>query len=388
MFYERNKKILVVGMLCLLSIDNILANTKPAAKIEKFIVDRANGTGFCGLSSLCAERIKSQSVQTDRIKTTTLCAVDVSLINACIDKTIINDAQISRLNNETICANAVAANNICANTLTANTLCTPAIQADDLCVTDGVSTDNICVNQAQIDGLWTDYIAASTIAINGTLEHCTPYKAHLSLSTTTVYHLGDEINWDVILDDPNGDVIAGPTRYVVPKTGYYLMTLGVTANQLEDDNSNDVIAGIPVVRPEIVVNDIRTVKAMKTFLSFGSEFQSSVLSGVFPLQAGDEVTCRYRVFHIDALLGITPFDGIVDLQGFGSQGQPDSNTYFIIHYLSSFCPVDQQPNPVECQPCLPVTCPPCNTVCPPVNIVCPVCPESELVCCACQCVTF
>jgi hypothetical protein len=351
------------------------------------LVDRANGSGFCGLTSLCARQIKSQSIQTDRIKTTTLCAVDVSLTNVCIDKTIINDAQIRRLNNETLCTNQLSANNVCANTLTANTLCTPALQADDLCVTNGISTDNLCANQAQIDELWIDYIAASTLAVNGAVEHCTPYKAHLSISTTTNYILGNEIDWDTIVDDPNGDVLAGPTRYVVPKTGYYVMTLGVGAKSLFS-NGGGVIAGIPVTRPEIVVNGIRTIKAMEAFLSFGDGFQNNVVTGVFRLNSGDEVTCRYRIFYIDASVGITPYNGIVELEAIGAQGQQFSETYFTIHYLSSDCPVDQEPNPVSCSPCLPVTCPPCNTVCPPVNITCPVCPDSELVCCDCQCVTF
>lgn len=369
---------------------NVFANSeasKRPTQAEEFGIKNLKGQGgFCGLCLLCAKKIKADQIQALQVDTTELCADRASIDTLCTDSVVVQDARIDRLTNRVLCGSQITANNICANSVATDNLCVPTLRMDRLCADQSISTSNFCAEQAQIDDLWTNLITATHVCVAGAVEHCTPYKAHLSLTATTLYALGDDIDWDKIVDDPNGNVILGPTRYVVPKTGYYVMTLGVGILSLEG-NGNSVIAGTPVTRPEIVVNGTRRLKAFESFLSFGTDFQESIVSGLLPLNEGDEVTCRYRIFYIDPNTGVSPFDGNVVLEAVGTQGQVDTETFFTIHYLSSTCDtINCPPCTVECLPCPTTTCPPCTETCPSINIPCPTCEDCEIICpCSCPC---
>lgn len=309
----------------------------------------------------------------------------------------------SEINTDSLCARAIAANCIKVKQLQATSsirapkACFTQLKADQLQVGNNTFFDRLCANEASITHLCatradigqqcSDHICADLIETTSlsthhicanNVEHCTPYKAWLSFANNTMYNLGDEIDFDTIVDDPNGNVALGPTRYIAPKSGYYVATLGIGALSL---TSTSVIAGIPVTRPEIVVNGLRILKAFEAFLSFATQFQNNVVSGIIHLNAGDEVTARYRIFAVDTNIGaVAPVPGEVLLEGPGAQGQQFNETFLRIHYLSSDCAE------LQCQPCV-APCQPCSFTCTPVDICCceepcdlvhcPVCPQPQ-----------
>jgi hypothetical protein len=304
--------------------------------------------------------------------TTDLHCTNTLLADLIKTETVVSDVQ---------CARETITDDLCARRIRTNSLCTDDLQMNNLCANNVQVQDNFCATRADIDEIWTSTLNTNHVCVDGNVEHCTNFKAYLSLTTSVEYVLGTTINFNIIVDDPNGDVLVGPTRYVAPRTGYYIATLGVGVLDL---TTTVVIAGVPVARSEIRVNDDRILKGFSPWLAFNSEFQNSVISGIVRLEAGDEVTASYRIFYLDPNSGVAILPGTVGLEAVGEQGQTFTETFLAIHYLSSDCPVECPPSPVQCPPCTTISCPPCQTVCNPVIPPCPPCDVS----CDCDCWDF
>lgn len=284
------------------------------------------------LNKLCAKKFKSKKA---------------TIAKLCAKRAGIKHLQTEKHKTNELCAKHIRAEHVHAN----------KIDTRDLCL------DNVHANVGTFPELCTNHISSNGICVNGNVEHCTQYKAWMAMDVDTPYSLGNDINFDTIVDDPNSNVALGPTRYIAPKTGYYIVTLGVGLKALIQNGGSGVIAGIPVSRPEVVVNSLRTLKAFEAFLNFGSPFQNNTLTGLIHLNAGDDVRARYRIFYLDASTGVQPYGGNVILEGVGDQGQHFSETYFMIHYLSSDCPV-------ECPPCPQIECDIQNVECLLIEIDC------------------
>lgn len=289
----------------------------------------------------------------------------LSLSKLCVKKLKVNKhAVIKKADFAKLCAKRAKIKHLHTEKHKTNELCAKHIRAEHIHA-NKIDTRDLCLNNIHANfgtfpQLCTDHISSNGICVNGNVEHCTQYKAYLSFSNATLYTLGADMDWDTIVDDPNGNVALGPTRYIVPKTGYYSVTF---ETGLKDLQGPAVIPGIPVVRLEIVVNGLLSLKGNTTFLSFG-ELQHSVISGVIRLNAGDDVRTRLRLFYLDPMTGAQPFLGTVVLDAVDlGVSQPNTETFFTIHYLSSDCPV-------ECPPCTQIPCDIQEVSCPTIEIDC------------------
>jgi hypothetical protein len=256
-----------------------------------------------------------------RLKVKKLCAKFAKICKADIEKLRVKKECAKWLDAKHIDAEEIRTNSLCAKDASAEHLGANHIAVRDL------DACNVCAQQ----------ISTHDVCVNGNVEHCTAYKAHVSFSQPYLYTLGADIDFDTIVDDPNGNVLTGPTRYIVPKTGYYIVTLGVGIQS--EIMGGPAIAGIPVTRPEITVNGLRIIKGYESFLSFGGPFQNNVLTGVFKFNAGDDVRARFRIFYLDPMTGLQEYPGQIVFEAVGAQGQMFSETYMVVHYLSSECPV-------------------------------------------------
>lgn len=259
------------------------------------------------LAKLCATKIKANCL--DVIN-------NINASSACIDQVK------SRLN----CASQVTADTGCINQLKSNVICAETLNAVDFCTTGS--------------------------ARFGSLEYCQKFRAEVAFSADTLYTLGAPLNFNIVLDDPNGNISFAPTTYNVPASGYYLIMLQVDTSNLQ---GADVILGAPVSNPQIIVNGVVHRQTFIPYLTFHN-VQFNTYSAILRLNAGDKVTTKHEVLVVtDA--GFTPYVGTVIVSG---NGTADNESLFVIHYLSSNCPI---------VPCVPTdcgfTCEPCTTTCQP-----------------------
>lgn len=237
------------------------------------------------------------------IRVASLCAKKIK--SACIDGDQINASKF--------CADLASVNDI-----RARAACVDALQANNLCV------DNLKVNN---------------------LDECMQFKATVVYSSDTLYTLGEPLNFDVVLDDPHGDISTdfSETTYRVPRSGYYILLLQVDQNNIRAEGS---LLGTPYMSPSIWVNGVKYRDDMKAYMIF-ADTQHVYLTTLVSLQADDIVSARYEVLSAIGL----PITGTVNIRGDGTEG---SGTIFKIHYLSSDCtaPLCQPCDPgVECEPC-------------------------------------
>lgn len=236
----------------------------------------------------------------------------------------------------------------------ANDVCSQSVTAAQLNA-DKANLNFLCAQSGVINSLCVDHLTVTN------MKMCNRYRATSVLSSNQVYTLGGVINWDVVLDDPNGNMLAG--SYTVPKSGYYSLSFNVSMNGL---TGSSVIAGVPVSVLSVKVNGLPFRSSYEAFLSFNPA-QIAALSSVVLLNAGDVVTCLYDVQVIDPSTGLMNYVGSVNLEGNGSF--PAECSFGII-LMSELCV-----NQTSCQvcppvviPCLPVTPPDCDDSDMPVGM--------------------
>ncbi len=294
---------------------------------------------------------------------------DVKEVGDCFD---INNQMLSI---QCLCANTIkargvfgkkgcftwlSANHLRAEDAAFNTSCTKTANAEIINAnTINVKDLNACnVNAIKTTNLCSDSIQTTDLCVKGNIKHCMKYKAYLSITGVPVnpYTLGTVIDFDTIEDDPNGNATIGAgAKYTAPVNGYYMVTFGSGLNSILP--GGPVLSGIPVTRPQVIVNGTPILKAFDSFLSFDGPFQNSVLSGLIYLEAGDVVQATLEIYYIDPVTGIGSYAGNVDL------ASGITNTYMIVHYLSSDC------DTLECPPCIP-TIPPVGGPCSTEPITC------------------
>lgn len=231
--------------------------------------------------------------------------------------------------------------NICAKKI--KTLCLDAnkINTDELCAAlaniMNLKAQNGCINNLCVDTLTTN-----------TFNYCNAYRATVVNSVDSNYTLGSPINLNTILDDPNNNASVVPfTSYTAPKSGYYMLTV-----QLDFSSFSFVeapILGVPVGNIQVLVNGNIFRQNFTPFLSFHNA-QSSTISTLISLKAGDVVTSAYNVIALsDAGLVTLTGTGVLD-----GNGLEENRSMFKIILLTSDCV------PPLCQPCnVPTSCTPC-----------------------------
>jgi hypothetical protein len=277
--------------------------------LKRFDDDKKN----CGISSNDCDNL---------LKLRLLCACRIRV--ACLEAQCISADQVDTdvLNTGSFCAQSVKSPSVCADRLGVNdsaciaTLTSNDIQVDTLCVTGQVRLNEICGR----------------------------YRAVARLSADTLYTLGDPINFDLIVDDPDGDVTLAPFEYHVPVSGYYIINMQVNQRDLA---AADPILGTPTANLQLLVNGNPARDVMSPFLTFSNQQQSN-MSAVLRLNAGDVVTARY-------LVDILTDTGFQFLVGTVILEDGVTATEIVVHYLSSICEA-----PI---PCTPRPCQPCDTSC-------------------------
>jgi hypothetical protein len=254
-----------------------------------------------------------------------------------------------RIKARELCSRRSTLDHVSSRAIFTELLCTNTITAYNVCATTG-TIENLCTNNISVDQLCTTSLSSTNVCVNGNIEHCTAFKALVGFAALlTTYTLGDLISFDTIVDDPDSDITSNPTQYLVPISGYYIVTLQA---MISDISGTNIIAGIPVSVPTIFVNGVKRLDSHTAFLSF-SNIQNSTVSGLLRLQAGDVITTAYDIIVLDPINGLSNYVGTANLIG-----TPNiSDSYFSIHYLSSDCPV-------PCTPCTVQVCEPCTPHCP------------------------
>lgn len=281
-----------------------------------------------------------------RLKVKKLCAKFAKICKADIEKLRVKKA----------CAQWLDAKHVDAEEMRTNKLCAKSAEIEDL------KANHVAAREVDACNICTDQVSANYVCVNGNVEHCTKYKAHIALSTQTTYTFGDAIPFDIIVDDPNGNVSLAPfPRYIAPVSGYYEVTLGVGLSRINPGNGP--ISGIPTLRPEVLVNGLHYLKNVSAFLSFGGPFQNTVLSGIIRLNAGDEVYAHMDLFVQDPFTGVVRYTGTAELEAIDPMAPPFTETFMTIHYKSSYCPV-------TCPCPLPSLCEIPEVNCPTVDVDC------------------
>jgi hypothetical protein len=241
------------------------------------------------------------------------------------------------------CETRLRISNLCARRIKAirarfKELCAEHIKTDFVC-TDSL-TVNYSLNLAAND-LCAQALSTSDLCVSGTArinEVCGNFRAFAEYSTTsTLYTLGDLLNFDNITDNPNGNLTTGPTQYTVPVNGYYIISLAI--HQL-DIFPTGAVLGTPTSVLTVYVNGVSQRSSYFPYLTFNSE-QDSSLSALIRLKAGDLVTAAYTNLVVNQAVGTINIAGTAEIQG------GDGSSFFAIHYLSSDCATS------SCTPCTP-----------------------------------
>lgn len=255
-----------------------------------------------------------------------------------------------------LCAKCIQTDELCAECITVGELCAGCIKAHSIkaeneCVSgilkaksllaEDVSANSLCSREGTINTLCVDNLSVNNLAANNLLNF-TPYRATVNYSADTLYTLGSFLNFDNIVDDPNGNVSLSPnTTYTAPVSGYYMMTYKVNIDSLLEANGLPIL-GIPVANPSIYVNGLGVREAFSPFLSFFNT-QKVIVDSLITLQAGDKVTMKYDVL---ADSSGSPVQGTVNIVGAGIE---DGNSLFKIILLTAL--VNNSPVPPQCKVC-------------------------------------
>ena len=304
--------------------------------------------------NLCAKKIKSNCGDFNKLNANDVCAKTLNVPNACVNTLSVQDK---------LCVDKLGANNACLNNLNVQNV---AVQ-NTIC--GNINAPKICVDHLQAN----DFCSTGSTKVNS-FENCQKFRATMTFKSNVLYTLGSIIEWDTILDDPNGNISLVPdSTYTAPKSGYYIVTLQLDQNNIVGANQ---IVGVPVANLELLVNNKLFRQTFVPYLSFHNE-QKANISGLLSLNAGDKVTAKYNVLVMNDVTGFTNYVGTVNVLGTGVE---ENGSVFKIHYLSSDC------KEAPCQPCaIPCltgltgcnfTCnlTGCNIPCIPCTPTPPVCP--------------
>lgn len=249
---------------------------------------------------------------------------------------------------------------ICASSIEVAALSVENEIANDICVSGQLQANQAFINTAKVNDLCARNANLGSACINdlkvSNIESCIKWRAAVTMSASTSYALNSNVNWDVILDDPNGNISLAPFFYTVPKSGYYTMSYYVASDSLAGAG---VISGVPLGLLTVTVNGSELRQFNAPYLSF-TNIQHASLSALVLLNAGDIIRMKYEVLVLDPASGLVSYVGSVNIDG---NGLFPSGSGFEIHYLSSLncvssicpeCPmvtIGCEPVVTPCNPC-------------------------------------
>jgi len=250
-------------------------------------------------------------------------------------------------------AKQLKAEHIESETIKTDSMCVNAVNSDVICARSITASENICSPFFSSPAICAEQLTVTNICSNGlttvnAFQQCGLYRATMTFTGNTPYMLGTNVNFNLSLDDPNGDLSFAPAVYTAPLSGYYMVMVQLDQNNL---TGVDPILGIPIGNLEILVNGATYRENFVPFLSFHNE-QKSTVSVLLSLKTGDEVSARYNVYVMTDASGFSPYAGTVQILGTGTEAQ---GTIFKIHYLSSDC-TDLPCIPCQSIPCMPESC--------------------------------
>jgi len=282
-----------------------------------------------------AEKIKTEFLKTDEINTEHLSAGSIEADNEQLCKLC-----AEKIFTECLFAKVAKIKDVCIRNAKIEEIWNRVIRSCSACIkkakieklkSEYIKTCKLFTKDACIEDLWSECIHAKKI------EHCTPYKAHVAITTPFIgYNFGADMKYDTVVSDPHHDVTntGTYTYYTVPKTGWYTLSFSSDTCNVRDGG---VINGTPILHPFILVNGKHAVHADYAFLSFNSN-QNSLITSLLQLNEGDVVTTAVDLFVMDPSTGIMDYVGVADFNNpIPLFPEHPPLTYFMIHYLSSDC---------------------------------------------------
>jgi len=289
------------------------------------------------------------------------CKNELNLCKLCVKKEKCEHLCAHRIDAREICSSSIESKFLNAQEVVCNNACASGVMVASRINAVDLNANTFCAKSGTINTLCVDNLSVST-----PMNTLVTWRAAVTFAANNTYTLGGNINWDTILDDPNGNVALGPFTYTVPVSGYYITSFRLNSDSLA---GTPVIAGIPTGLLSITSNGNPLIQSQTPFLSFVA-LQNATTTSLVLLNAGDIIQMNYNVLVLDPAVGLTNYVGTVSLKG---NGRLPGESFFDIHYLSS---LTQGPPPGACR-----VCPVVSVQCSPVTVSCNDCiPEMGKVC--------
>lgn len=262
-----------------------------------------------------------------------------------IKKLCVRCAEVCWQKSKQIWAEDINVNNVCAQKVLAK-----EGQAQSLTV------DNLCAMTANINDLCVTNLKASNY------KPCNTSRAAVRFANDFMYTLGNDINFDVLLDNPSNIATIGPTKFTVPVAGYWEFNISVNAFNLA---GSGVITGAPIARLSVYVNGVSRQAITVPFLTFATDVKASLMADLI-LAANDVVTAQLDVLVLDSVGGQIEYVGTMSIKGGDLAATADPSVMSII-LKSELCGVS---SPITCTTCVPAQVP-CEPVVGPRCEDCP-----------------
>lgn len=272
------------------------------------------------------------------------CKNELNLCKLCAKKAKIEHLNANYLTSQDICAEHIQSVSSSSQDEVLNTLCVAVDLKSKKISTLDLNTNTIISQSGTIGTLCVNNLTV------GSLNRCEKYRAAATLSGNSTYGLGNNVEWNIVLDDPNNNVSLSPFSYTVPQSGYYILSYTIDCDTL---SGASVVTGVPIGILDVTSNGLPLRSFQSAYLSF-SAVQKATLSALVLLNVGDIIRMTYNVLVFDQVSGLINFVGSVSLKG---NGLFAGQSGFEIHYLSSL----NCASGVACQLPSPITIP-CQVV--------------------------
>lgn len=167
------------------------------------------------------------------------------------------------------------------------------------------------------------------LKVKGDAQFASLNKGDMSILNTYSYTLGSKVNFGQINDNPGGNInISGIIPgYVVPVAGYYMVSIGLTSNNLI---ISEITLSNPVCQVEVVKNNTVVFRAYQPMVTTGS-LNHHTLTGVIRAQVGDMLCASYTAWAIKLNGSFGSVAGRANLLG----GTGGIASFMRVHYISS-----------------------------------------------------
>lgn len=144
------------------------------------------------------------------------------------------------------------------------------------------------------------------------MDYAHKLRASLAFSKDYQYFLGSDMAFDVILDDPNGNVSLAPSEYKAALGGYYLFSYKASPLSLVPTGSPPL--GNLISNLQVYVNGQLARESFSPWLS-SKVSDKNMLSSLISLKAGDVVSMKLKLYSLDQSGALMDVPGIVMLEG-------------------------------------------------------------------------